>query len=196
MPRRYVRRLRDMVTVTVLLGAAAAAAIALDRLDRRTIGGEVRVVDSDTVALAGERVRLRGIDAPELDQSCTGGDGQQYACGRLSAEHLAALVGTGPIACEGHERDRFGRFLAVCSVRGGDSATLNARMVRDGWAVSFGDYGAEERRARGGAQGMWAWSFEQPADWRRQRADTPARADVGVLLRRAKGVFGLGGHNE
>ena len=33
------------------------------------VTGPVRVIDGDTIHIAGERIRLHGIDAPEKDQS-------------------------------------------------------------------------------------------------------------------------------
>ena len=34
------------------------------------VAGPTRVIDGDTIEVAGERIRLHGIDAPESGQSC------------------------------------------------------------------------------------------------------------------------------
>ena len=47
------------------------------------------VVDGDTIKLRGVRIRLAGIDAPEMNQACTA-DGVPYACG-VAAEGVAVL---------------------------------------------------------------------------------------------------------
>ena len=36
------------------------------------LAGTARVIDGDTIEVAGTRVRLWGIDAPEHDQTCQG----------------------------------------------------------------------------------------------------------------------------
>jgi endonuclease YncB( thermonuclease family) len=43
-----------------------------------TLVGRARVIDGDTIDLAGARIRLEGIDAPESDQSCA-----DSACARI-----------------------------------------------------------------------------------------------------------------
>jgi endonuclease YncB( thermonuclease family) len=50
--------------------------------------GTARVIDGDTIAIAGVRIRLWGIDAPERDQTCRGQNGYIYECGRDSAAVL------------------------------------------------------------------------------------------------------------
>jgi endonuclease YncB( thermonuclease family) len=47
--------------VTLLLAFPAFA---------KDITGKPRIIDSDTIEVAGERVRLHGIDAPESKQTC------------------------------------------------------------------------------------------------------------------------------
>ena len=44
------------------------------------ITGKVRIINGDTVEVAGERIRLHGIDAPEAKQTCTAG-GKTWHCG-------------------------------------------------------------------------------------------------------------------
>ena len=39
------------------------------------ITGKPRIIDGDTIEIAGERIRLHGIDAPESKQTCTDADG-------------------------------------------------------------------------------------------------------------------------
>jgi endonuclease YncB( thermonuclease family) len=60
-----------------------------------------------------ERVRLQGIDAPELHQTCTA-YGQEWPCGRTAAEWLKNRLHGRQVECVGHARDRHGRLLAVC----------------------------------------------------------------------------------
>jgi len=50
----------------------------------------VHIIDGDTLDLAGERIRLHGIDAPEKDQTCTI-DGRTWEWGR--GERLDAAEG-------------------------------------------------------------------------------------------------------
>ncbi len=43
------------------------------------ITGKPRIIDGDTIEIAGQRIRLHGIDAPEAGQSCRA-DGARWAC--------------------------------------------------------------------------------------------------------------------
>ncbi len=104
-------------------------------------------------------------DAPEYRQSCTDGSGRQVACGREARRALAALLERGAVSCDIGKVDRYGRGLARC--RQGDS-DINATLVRQGHAVSYGGYRGEEEEARAARRGIWALSFERPETWRRQ----------------------------
>jgi endonuclease YncB( thermonuclease family) len=68
------------------------------------VTGPATVIDGDTIVVAGERIRLEGIDAPELRQNCTA-YGQQWACGRTSAEWLQEHLNGRNVECVGHARD-------------------------------------------------------------------------------------------
>lgn len=45
------------------------------------ISGPARVIDGDTIVVAGERIRLHGIDAPESNKMCSNADGTDWRCG-------------------------------------------------------------------------------------------------------------------
>ncbi|MGE0416651.1 MAG: thermonuclease family protein [Acetobacteraceae bacterium] len=129
----------------------------------------VRVVDGDTLVMpTGQRVRLQGIDAPELRQTCTRPDSTIWPCGREATAALARLV-TGGVACRIDGSDRYGRGLARCADR--DGLDLGAAMVRQGWALAYYSYSYayawDELIARFNRSGVWSGSFVRPSDFRR-----------------------------
>jgi endonuclease YncB( thermonuclease family) len=154
-----------------MLRHAAAAVFLLAALAARPsfadVAGQATVVDGDTILVAGERVRLQGIDAPELHQTCTA-YGEEWACGRTSAEWLKEHLNGRQVEC--HARDRYGRLLAVCYV-GGEN--LNERIVREGWALDFRKYSTDylraEAKAKRAGAGVWRGEFTPPWEWRAER---------------------------
>lgn len=154
----------DRVRALVLLALAALLVALLVSRESSTqwVKGQADVIDGDSVRIAGREIRLEGIDAPEYHQTCRK-EGAESPCGRQARDRLAALVGRGPIACAVDGHDRYGRDLAIC--RAGE-VEINAAMVRQGAAVSFGRYDAEEAEARAAGRGLWATEFERPAAWR------------------------------
>lgn len=83
-----------------------------------------RVIDGDTLDLAGERIRLFGIDAPERGQSCG-----PAACGKAATGALADILSAGPVRCTPVNTDRYGRTVARCRAGRHD---VNREMVRRG----------------------------------------------------------------
>ncbi len=166
------RRSRFAVVAAVALTLAASPAAAT------TVFGQAKVVDGDTLEIAGKRIRLFGIDAPEATQTCDR-QGEKWACGQASAERLHTLIGESTVTCSGDEIDQYGRLVAVCTLVGVD---LNQAMVADGWATAFRRYSEvyvpDETRARAAKLGLWSSNFELPEDYRaeeRQRAAGPVR---------------------
>ena len=161
-PRSGWRRLWDWLLALAILGLLIVLSARLDRTETRSLVGRVTVNDGDSLTVGTERIRLLGIDAPELDQTCRKG-GADYPCGRRARETLVALIAGRPVECTGGERDKYDRLLATCVAGGAD---LNRSLVETGWALAYGDYAAEESVARRKGSGLWAGTFERPRDWR------------------------------
>lgn len=130
------------------------------------VSGVAKVIDGDTIDVAGERVRLHGIDAPESRQSCWI-SGVAWPCGKDARAVLMNAIGGQPVRCVGSKHDRYGRWIAVCYA--GDQ-NLNAELVRGGWAMAYRryakDYVGEESEARAAARGIWRGQFVEPWEWR------------------------------
>lgn len=127
--------------------------------------GRARAVDGDTLVLDGRRIRLLGLDAPELHQVCQA-DGREVACGAEALNALAALL-DGRVRCEGTARDRYHRLLAHCRTAKSDEDVGEA-LVRAGQAINLEGYAAAEAEARKAMRGIWRGPFEEPARWRRE----------------------------
>lgn len=135
-----------------------------------TVTGQARVIDGDTVEIAGTTVRLLGIDAPESGQSCKAADGKSYLCGTAATDRLRALAAGKPVECTGAERDAYGRLLGTCRVGG---VEINRTLVREGLAWAFvrysRDYVSEEGEARAAKRGVFAAENEPPWQFRAAR---------------------------
>jgi endonuclease YncB( thermonuclease family) len=153
----------------LILGIVGSPALA-KRMDPVLLQGEARAIDGDTLQVGEIRLRLHGIDAPEVRQICEDSAGDTWACGRRAASELAAAVAGGEVHCISRERDRYQRLVATCWSQGRD---LGQALVAHGWAVAYRrfsvDYVSDENVARYLTQGMWAGRFEMPWEWRQAR---------------------------
>jgi micrococcal nuclease len=137
-----------------------------------------RVVDGDTFLLVnGERVRLIGVDTPEVHESDklqrdaerTQTDIETIRrLGRKSSAFVKKMVRGKRVRMEydqanaaiGH-RDRYGRTLAYVFLE--DGTFLNAEIVRQGYGVAYTKYPFKyadefrkyEREAREKRRGLW-----------------------------------------
>jgi endonuclease YncB( thermonuclease family) len=133
------------------------------------VAGRAQVVDGDTLRIGEQRIRLTGLDAPELGQSCTGPDSRNWSCGAAAKTFLAGLIEGRPVTCVRSGRDAYDRTLATCTVDGDD---IGAQIVAAGWAVADFAYGAEEGAARASGLGIWSGEFMTPAVWRETHRDS------------------------
>jgi endonuclease YncB( thermonuclease family) len=139
---------------------------------RTAIVGKAWVIDGDTIEIAGTRIRLEGIDAPESDQACSDPQGKPWPCGRAATSELRAHIRSRELTCNARAFDRYRRVLAVCALP--DGSDINAWMVRQGWAVAYGFakvYHSEEAQAQEARRGIWAGSFTPPSQWRHRQSE-------------------------
>ena len=112
--------------------AVVLATVILD-LARADITGPARVIDGDTIDVAGERIRLHGIDAPESAQTCVTG-GVTWPCGQSATAALAEFIGGAEVSCQEQGTDRYGRTIARCYVQG---EGIEAWLVLNGGAAAL-----------------------------------------------------------
>ena len=159
---------RTLVDASVFAAALLLVATILEYFNVLSLTpGKFKAIDGDSLRRGTQEIRLFGIDAPELDQTCNDGQGRPYPCGKQAAKALAELVSGRTLDCEGRDTDRYGRIVAVCDA--GD-IQINREMVRLGWAVSYDKYGfayvLAERDARISQRGIWYGDFEMPQEYR------------------------------
>lgn len=108
-----------------------------------TVEGDlIRVIDGDTVELAGERIRLIEPDAPEISKPrCN----TELAKGLLASGRLRQLL-KGPVRIERSGRtDRYRRTLASLVVPDGNVADI---LIREGFTIPYKlGFEAYEQRA-------------------------------------------------
>lgn len=117
--------------VTSPSGAAAAAAGIRTHFSMCFIGGGTDcVVDGDTIWLAGEKIRIADIDAPEThDPRCA----SEKELGDRATERLQELLDSGTVTLAPIDRDKdvYGRKLRLVLV---DGKSVGDTLVAEGLA--------------------------------------------------------------
>jgi len=134
------------------------------------LSGTPEVVDGDTLIVAGETIRLFGVDAPEPGQICAIGQ-RTYDCGEIARTAMLDLTAGTPVTCElmadaRNDEPREGK-LGRCTAAGYD---LSEGMVYTGWALAQRDvtrrYVPFETGAQKAKRGLWRGKFISPWAWR------------------------------
>lgn len=136
----------------------------------------VKVHDGDTVSVIlnsrKEKVRLIGIDAPEIGQQPWGEETKKYLESLLSSSGWKIKL-----EYDVERRDKYGRILAY--LRTADGKLINLQMVRSGYAMLFtvppnvryvNELKAAQQEARERKLGIWGVRGlkERPEDYRRE----------------------------
>ena len=123
--------------------------------DLAEITGPAIVTDGASIKIAGQRIRIHGIDAPEIKQSCTFPNGEDWPCGSVASAVMSHLVANHTVTCEQQDVDRYGRIVAICNAGGMD---IGKAMVHHGLALAYRRYSkqyvATEDGAREARRGM------------------------------------------
>ncbi|HQR89362.1 MAG: nuclease [Caulobacter sp. 12-67-6] len=113
-----------------------------------------KVHDGDTLRCGAQRVRLFGVDAPELRRGKTPAEPFAY-----EARDLLIDLTRGRVGCRIVNRDRYGRAVGRCWSSA--SPDLNAALIASGLVTEYrryskGAYSAVQAEARNAKRGQWA----------------------------------------
>ena len=135
----------------------------------KTIIGKARIIDGDTIHIKNNKIRLHGIDAPEINQTCTI-EKIIWECGIDSSQALKSIISEKEVQCEIVDIDRYKRFVAKCFLK---NINLNQYMVQNGWAVAYryysDDFINDEEIAEKNKVGIWQGKFQDPYLFRKQQ---------------------------
>jgi micrococcal nuclease len=108
-----------------------------------------RVIDGDTLACSRERIRLLGIDAPEMPGHCRRGracvKGDPFASKRSLQ---AILAGSRPVRIEPVTTDRYGRTVAVVRAGGRNLSCWQLERRAAKYVARWDDGGRIARECR------------------------------------------------
>jgi endonuclease YncB( thermonuclease family) len=130
---------------------------------------EIVTADGDSFRIGNRKLRLKGIDAPELHQTCNDATGAIWSCGQSAHGALITLLAEPGLSCVAEISDRFGRSLATCKTS--KTPDIGAAQVAAGMAMSdefngLQTYGDEEEQASSAKRGIWRGEFMPPKEWR------------------------------
>lgn len=133
-------------------------------------GRAIWIHDGDTVTVNAKngtwfKVRLWGIDAPELDQPG----------GKEAMLELIQLIGRKTVTVSVKDRDRYGRIVGVITYRNRD---INREMIQSGHAWYYEQYASNqkvyadaEQTAKEKKEGLWKSENPPipPWEWRKMK---------------------------
>ncbi|EJQ4959960.1 thermonuclease family protein [Campylobacter upsaliensis] len=143
-------------------------------LEKELTGKVSKVIDGDTIELLAKtskenpynhiiklKIRLYGIDAPELKQ----------AYGKEAKEFLSALVLKQEVSLIIENKDKYERIVGTIFLKGKD---INKEMVKNGYAHAYESFSkkylAEQADAKMFKLGLWQdEKAVKPSDFRKQQ---------------------------
>jgi endonuclease YncB( thermonuclease family) len=100
---------------------AAAVLLVREQGEPEVLAGQASVIDGDTLRVAGQKVRLQGLAAPEISE----------AGGHKATAALIQIVKGQRVSCELDGTKSHDRVVGICYVEGRDVA---AELVKHGLA--------------------------------------------------------------
>jgi endonuclease YncB( thermonuclease family) len=89
------------------------------------------VVDGDTFWFQGKKIRILGIDAPEVEGACR----RETRLASEATAYLTSLLNSGSVRIQFQGYDQYGRHLAAVTVAAGPVDQL---MIASGFAEPYG----------------------------------------------------------
>ena len=142
------------------------------------IKGYPRIIDGDSIEINKKKIRLLGIDAPEIKQICKKpfltisffSFKKNYKCGLLAKNQLKKFLQKKEIICVSQAKDKYKRYLSICYFEKKD---INAWLVKNGYALAYERYSKkyilEQEYAKNNKLGIWKGSFLSPEEWRKNK---------------------------
>lgn len=141
--------------------------------------GISRVVSGDTLTLNNRVIKLFGVAAPDISQTCADASGRGYKCGQQAIAWLSSWLADNEIKCHVLGQDDRGVLTAVCMLGPYD---IGAALINAGWAVADTRqtqvYVPYQNQALTNKRGLWQGEFYMPWDWEKIQA---RKANVKVI---------------
>jgi endonuclease YncB( thermonuclease family) len=139
---------------------------------------QYQVIDGDSLRYRKtdgkhQEIRLWGIDAVELFQTCRSGR-NTIPCGQHAKDALVSFLRHADIHCTHKDTDRYQRDVMQCFAHTSQAKyDIAAWMVEQGWALDYrqhshGFYRSYEDKAKKSKSGIWAYHFDKPYEWRQK----------------------------
>jgi endonuclease YncB( thermonuclease family) len=131
--KRRARRLTKRNIGLMIAMALVVGALLITNRQENVLAGQASVIDGDTIRVAGQKVRLQGLAAPELSEP-----------GGIEAKNaMIELVSNRRVSCELDGTTSYDRVVGICYAAGLDMAAELVRrgLARDCPRYSGGRYG-------------------------------------------------------
>lgn len=137
-------------------------------MDYPAVNGPASVITAGVLNVSGIYVKLLGIDAPDVRQTCSNHRGQAYRCGQSAITWLQNWINGREVECRILGRVVNHWATGVCFIGQYDIAAV---VTNAGWAVAYTKntdaYVPYEEQAMAKKSGMWSGKFYRPRDWRK-----------------------------
>jgi endonuclease YncB( thermonuclease family) len=171
-PAHATRRARCAVLLSACAGLAAAAGLppAARAETRELITGQAAALDATSLTIAGSRVRIWGIDAPQSGSWCFR-NGAKWRPAADATAGLSTCLNGKTITCRVQKRElHWWRAVYVAECWAQDGQDLGDCMVQAGWATDYTCYSDgyyRDRETEAQHQGVGLWTCDNGPPTRR-----------------------------